>query len=423
AFNSEPGANIKSVQGPVKAIKASALTAYQNTGKSLTDSAAFLSYIAANYSTSVTDWGSADGSNFLWVDKKDQFYVTYSGLSNSRFGNSVLGSVRYGYNLLSASGGDNAIFELYSDPTRTLFVYGTPKNKGNDTADDLAVSMTVQLFDKDGKEIVPSKDNPVAVNFGSLNNKTSPVIDYSNVEWVAYGNGKFVPITGSSVTDHNGIIYADQNNSYVDGTATSAKYFSAGDEKDSTRYYGAGVGIYTSPISFQFGATNRDITSTTNGGRTEPTNIWFAFNTNVVGDVPVVPEKPVEPDLPALATPKPAELTLTLEEYQVETPEVELIKYQVNAPKINLTKYKVETPTVHYNYHTLKQSPKIVKQVQNSDGVDVDNKMVPKNSDNKYPLVLPTIKAGRPAYKQDQIVIEDYLPSGFKLDLDQTVDA
>uniref|UniRef100_UPI000477D1BB SspB-related isopeptide-forming adhesin n=1 Tax=Streptococcus ovis TaxID=82806 RepID=UPI000477D1BB len=32
-------------------------------------------------------------------------------------------------------------------------------------------------------------------------------------------------------------------------------------------------------------------------------------------------------------------------------------------------------------------------------------------------------KAGRPAYKQDQIVIEDYLPSGFKLDLDQTVDA
>ncbi|MGT2753857.1 SspB-related isopeptide-forming adhesin, partial [Streptococcus ovis] len=42
---------------------------------------------------------------------------------------------------------------------------------------------------------------------------------------------------------------------------------------------------------------------------------------------------------------------------------------------------------------------------------------------NKYPLVLPTIKAGRPAYKQDQIVIEDYLPSGFKLDLDQTVDA
>ncbi|MBF0777865.1 SspB-related isopeptide-forming adhesin [Streptococcus cuniculi] len=401
-FNSEPHARVKNIEGPVKVIKTSALNAYVATGKAFTNSGAFLSYIAANYATSVTDFGQEDASNFLWVDKGDTFYVTYDNLSNSRYGDSALGEVKYRYTLNSASGGDNAIFEIYNDPTRTVHIYSHPQNKGNDTADDLNVSMRVHLYDKNKQEIVPSKDKPIAVNFGSLNNKTSPTVDYSNVEYVAYGNGRFVPINGSSVTDHGGIIYASQNNSYTDGTATSAKYFSAGDKSEETRYYGAAVGVYTSPITFQFGANNRDITSTENGGHTEPTNIWFAFNTNVVGHVPVVPTKPTPPTKPTEPNPKnpfldPLKLTL--------------IKYTVPTPKVVVNKYQVT------------QTPGISKAVQNDSGEDVNGKMVAKGSTDPFILKTDELKAGRDVVEQGSYILVDHLPTGYMLDLKATQDA
>lgn len=81
------------------------------------------------------------------------------------------------------------------------------------------------------------------------------------------------------------------------------------------------------------------------------------------------------------------------------------------------------TPTVHPVHYKVVQTPKISKSVTNEDGTNVNNKMVPKASTDPYTLTLPTVKAGRPVYKQEQVVITDPLPSGYLVVEDATVKA
>ncbi|MGT2754538.1 SspB-related isopeptide-forming adhesin [Streptococcus ovis] len=442
-ISSEPNARIKSVEGNVATIRYSLIDSYQKSGGKLTDSAALLSYITANAANAFVKYGGPDYSNFLWLDKGDQFTVTYDNLQNSNYGDSVLGSLKYTYTVNSLSGGSTGVAQIYTDPTSTIFVYSSPVRKADNSADDLNITMNVRMFDKEGNEIIVSKDRPVAVNFGSLNNKTSAAVNYSNIEYVNYGAAELVELVGSSVKKHGNFAYAATNNSYVDGSSTSAKFYSAGDEKKETRYYGSAIGLFTSPISFQFGLTNRDVTSNVNGGRIEPSNIWFAFNTNVVGDVPVTPveppkptkapvpptppTQPTKPTEPIKPTPptqptKPTEPIKPTPPTQPTKPTEPTPPTKPETPEIpplsvTLVKFDVKTPKVNVNHFTVTQKPTISKSVEDSGGTDLHNKTVAKASNVVYRLKTDVLKAGRKVVANGSYVIVDSLPQGYEIDL------
>lgn len=78
-------------------------------------------------------------------------------------------------------------------------------------------------------------------------------------------------------------------------------------------------------------------------------------------------------------------------------------------------------PTAEIKRYNVAQKPTIEKRVTNSDDVDVNNGLVPKNSLNKMPLVTNPMKAGRSAVEKGSYTITDALPSGLLLDLEQTV--
>lgn len=68
---------------------------------------------------------------------------------------------------------------------------------------------------------------------------------------------------------------------------------------------------------------------------------------------------------------------------------------------------------------SVSQTPKIVKDVVNTDGVSVDGHMVPKNSTDPFILDLPTLNAGRPVYKDGDIIVTDALPVDLGLSVDE----
>lgn len=93
-------------------------------------------------------------------------------------------------------------------------------------------------------------------------------------------------------------------------------------------------------------------------------------------------------------------------------PTLQTIKPHVTVPE-------VKTVTVAVHPVSVSQVPEIIKGVVNDSGVDVNGKLVPKNSQENYVLDLPTLNAGRPVYKDGEIVVHDALPTDLKQSLEE----
>ncbi len=391
----------------------------------------------------------------LVLEKDKPVDVTYTGLKNSSFNGKKISKVVYTYTLKETGFNDGTKMTMFasSDPTVTAWY--------NDYFTSTNINVKVKFYDEEGQLMNLTGG---LVNFSSLNRGNgSGAIDKDAIESVRNFNGRYIPISGSSIKIHeNNSAYADSSNAEK---SLGARWNTS--EWDTTsspnNWYGAIVGEITqSEISFNMASSKSG-------------NIWFAFNSNInaigVPTKPVAPtaptqpmyetEKPLEPapvapsyenePTPPVKTPdqpepsKPEEPTYEPEKplepapvapsYEneptppVKTPDQpepskpEEPNYDpLPTPPVAPTPKQLPTPpavpTVHFHYNRLFAQPQINKEIKNEDGVDIDRTLVAKQSVVKFELKTEALTAGRP--KTTSFVLVDPLPTGYQFDLEAT---
>ena len=391
----------------------------------------------------------------LVLEKDKPVDVTYTGLKNSSFNGKKISKVVYTYTLKETGFNDGTKMTMFasSDPTVTAWY--------NDYFTSTNINVKVKFYDEEGQLMNLTGG---LVNFSSLNRGNgSGAIDKDAIESVRNFNGRYIPISGSSIKIHeNNSAYADSSNAEK---SLGARWDTS--EWDTTsspnNWYGAIVGEITqSEISFNMASSKSG-------------NIWFAFNSNInaigVPTKPVAPtaptqpmyetEKPLEPapvvpnyeneptppvktpdqpepskpEEPTYETEKPLEPAPVAPSYEneptppVKTPDQpepskpEEPNYDpLPTPPVAPTPKQLPTPpavpTVHFHYNRLFAQPQINKEIKNEDGVDIDRTLVAKQSVVKFELKTEALTAGRP--KTTSFVLVDPLPTGYQFDLEAT---
>ena len=391
----------------------------------------------------------------LVLEKDKPVDVTYTGLKNSSFNGKKISKVVYTYTLKETGFNDGTKMTMFasSDPTVTAWY--------NDYFTSTNINVKVKFYDEEGQLMNLTGG---LVNFSSLNRGNgSGAIDKDAIESVRNFNGRYIPISGSSIKIHeNNSAYADSSNAEK---SLGARWNTS--EWDTTsspnNWYGAIVGEITQPeISFNMASSKSG-------------NIWFAFNSNInaigVPTKPVAPtaptqpmyetEKPLEPapvvpnyeneptppvktpdqpepskpEEPTYETEKPLEPAPVAPSYEneptppVKTPDQpepskpEEPNYDpLPTPPVAPTPKQLPTPpavpTVHFHYNRLFAQPQINKEIKNEDGVDIDRTLVAKQSVVKFELKTEALTAGRP--KTTSFVLVDPLPTGYQFDLEAT---
>ena len=352
----------------------------------------------------------------LVLEKDKPVDVTYTGLKNSSFNGKKISKVVYTYTLKETGFNDGTKMTMFasSDPTVTAWY--------NDYFTSTNINVKVKFYDEEGQLMNLTGG---LVNFSSLNRGNgSGAIDKDAIESVRNFNGRYIPISGSSIKIHeNNSAYADSSNAEK---SRGARWDTS--EWDTTsspnNWYGAIVGEITqSEISFNMASSKSG-------------NIWFAFNSNInaIG-VPTKPVAPTAPTQPMYETEKPLEPAPVAPTYEneptppVKTPDQpepskpEEPSYDpLPTPPLAPTPKQLPTPpvvpTVHFHYSSLLAQPQINKEIKNEDGVDIDRTLVAKQSIVKFELKTEALTAGRP--KTTSFVLVDPLPTGYKFDLDAT---
>ena len=391
----------------------------------------------------------------LVLEKDKPVDVTYTGLKNSSFNGKKISKVVYTYTLKETGFNDGTKMTMFasSDPTVTAWY--------NDYFTSTNINVKVKFYDEEGQLMNLTGG---LVNFSSLNRGNgSGAIDKDAIESVRNFNGRYIPISGSSIKIHeNNSAYADSSNAEK---SRGARWDTS--EWDTTsspnNWYGAIVGEITqSEISFNMASSKSG-------------NVWFAFNSNInaigVPTKPVAPtaptqpmyetEKPLEPapvvpnyeneptppvktpdqpepskpEEPTYETEKPLEPAPVAPSYEneptppVKTPDQpepskpEEPNYDpLPTPPVAPTPKQLPTPpavpTVHFHYNRLFAQPQINKEIKNEDGVDIDRTLVAKQSVVKFELKTEALTAGRP--KTTSFVLVDPLPTGYQFDLEAT---
>jgi len=352
----------------------------------------------------------------LVLEKDKPVDVTYTGLKNSSFNGKKISKVVYTYTLKETGFNDGTKMTMFasSDPTVTAWY--------NDYFTSTNINVKVKFYDEEGQLMNLTGG---LVNFSSLNRGNgSGAIDKDAIESVRNFNGRYIPISGSSIKIHeNNSAYADSSNAEK---SLGARWNTS--EWDTTsspnNWYGAIVGEITqSEISFNMASSKSG-------------NIWFAFNSNInaIG-VPTKPVAPTAPTQPMYETEKPLEPAPVAPSYEneptppVKTPDQpepskpEEPNYDpLPTPPLAPTPKHLPTPpavpTVHFHYNRLFAQPQINKEIKNEDGVDIDRTLVAKQSVVKFELKTEALTAGRP--KTTSFVLVDPLPTGYQFDLETT---
>lgn len=193
--------------------------------------------------------------NTALMDIGDTVVVEYSGLENSSFSGYQLKKVRYTYRLIDTTHySGKVIFQAIDDPTVTSYTH--IYNKDGVTQSSFEMEMTVQFFDANGKEIIPTEENYALTSFASINSRNG------EGEFVGNYSGRFIPINGSTITvqDNYALNYSDVSQESLSDSWDS--------DTSPDAYIGAIVGKSTERIRFQFGNSH---------GFAD----WFAFNSDV----------------------------------------------------------------------------------------------------------------------------------------------
>ena len=417
----------------------------------------------AGYSSNVTSGkGPTEWSSVL-LSRGQSATATYTNLQGTYYRGKKVSKIVYTYTLDPSSQfrNDKAWLGIFKDPTMGVFASAYTGNFEDATS--LFVKTEFVFYDDKGQ---PINFDQALMSVASLNREAN------SIEMAKDYTGTFNKISGSSIGEKNGQIYATESENFREGEGGSrfTMYTRRGvpgwDTTDAPNsWYGAGaVEISGTTNSMTIGT----ISSSEVLGQPEATdprrtdklapkkpNIWFAINGDVrANDLPIItvekPEVPVAPTAPAvpseealkplgpaptaptskdLPTPPTAPTYDKEPEAPTRTPETPEPNKPVEPTYSPLPTSSTEpvyqkepaapvAPTVHYHYHLLRSQPQIHKEIQNDQGTNIDKTLVAKQSVVQFALKTEALPAGRS--ETTSFVIADPLPSGYEVDLEAT---
>lgn len=417
----------------------------------------------AGYSSNVTSGkGPTEWSSVL-LSRGQSATATYTNLQGTYYRGKKVSKIVYTYTLDPSSQfkHDKAWLGIFKDPTMGVFASAYTGNLEDATS--LFVKTEFVFYDDKGQ---PINFDQALMSVASLNREAN------SIEMAKDYTGTFNKISGSSIGEKNGQIYATESENFREGEGGSrfTMYTRRGvpgwDTTDAPNsWYGAGaVEISGTTNSMTIGTISSSEVlgqpAATDPRRTDKLapkkpNIWFAINGDIrATDLPIItveePEAPVAPTAPAVPseealkpldpaptapTPKvlptpPAAPTYekepTLPTRTPETPEPNKPVEPTYSPLPTSPAepvYQKEpaapvAPTVHYHYHLLQSQPQINKEIQNDQGANIDKTLVAKQSVVQFVLKTEALLAGRS--ETTSFVIVDPLPSGYEVDLEAT---
>ncbi len=418
----------------------------------------------AGYSSNVTSGkGPTEWSSVL-LSRGQSATATYTNLQGTYYRGKKVSKIVYTYTLDPSSQfkHDKAWLGIFKDPT--MGVFASAYTGKLEDATSLFVKTEFVFYDDKGQ---PINFDQALMSVASLNREAN------SIEMAKDYTGTFNKISGSSIGEKNGQIYATESENFKKGVGGSrftmyknAQPDSGWDTTDAPNsWYGAGaVEISGTTNSMTIGT----ISSSEVLGQPEATdprradklapkkpNIWFAINGDVrATDLPIItveePEAPVAPTAPAVPseealkplvpaptapTPKalptpPAAPTYEKEpEAPTRTPDTPEPNKPVEPTYSPLPTSPAEpvyqkepaapvAPTVHLHYHLFQIQPQIHKEIQNGQGTNINKTLVAKQSVVQFALKTEALPAGRS--ETTSFVIVDPLPSGYEVDLEAT---
>jgi len=399
-------------------------------------------------------WTTTVGNNTevkfasVLLERGQSVTATYTNLEKSYYNGKKISKVVFKYTLDSDSkfkNVDKAWLGVFTDPTLGVFASAYTGQEEKDTS--IFIKNEFTFYDENDQPI--NFDNAL-LSVASLNRENN------SIEMAKDYSGTFVKISGSSVGEKDGKIYATETLNFKQGQGgsrwTMYKNSQPGSGWDSSdapnSWYGAGAISMSGPtnhvtvgaISATQVVPSDPVMAVATGKRP---NIWYSLNgkiravnvPKITKEKPTPPVAPTEPQAPTYEVEKPLEPAPVAPTYEneptppVKTPDQpepskpeEPTYDPLPTPPLAPTPKQLPTPpvvpTVHFHYSSLLAQPQINKEIKNEDGVDIDRTLVAKQSIVKFELKTEALTAGRP--KTTSFVLVDPLPTGYKFDLDAT---
>ena len=403
------------------------------------------------------------------LERGQSVTATYTNLEKSYYNGKKISKVVFKYTLDPDSkfkNVDKAWLGIFTDPT--LGVFASAYNGVAEKDTSIFIKNEFTFYDEDGNPI--DFDNAL-LSVASLNR------EHNSIEMAKDYTGTFVKISGSSIGEKDGKIYATDTLNFRKGQggARWTMYKRGGedgsgwDSSDAPNsWYGAGAirmsGTNNSVTVGAISATlvmpvnQMPVVSGKDNTEAKRPNIWYSLNgkiravnvprvTKEKPEPPVAPTAPVEPTYevesplkPTLveptykADPKPPTKTPNKPEPTPPTPPtpqsepnkpVEPTYKEIPTPPADPVYQNLPTPpavpTVHFHYFKLAVQPQVNKEIRNKDDIDIDKTLVAKQSVVKFQLKTNDLPAGRD--ETTSFVLVDPLPSGYQFDMGATKDA
>ncbi|MBF1712453.1 MAG: antigen I/II family LPXTG-anchored adhesin [Streptococcus intermedius] len=391
-------------------------------------------------------WGS------VLLERGQSATATYTNLQNTYYNGKKISKIVYKYTVdpKSKFQGQKVWLGIFTDPTLGVFASAYTGQDEKNTS--IFIKNEFTFYDEDGKPI--NFDNAL-LSVASLNR------EHNSIEMAKDYSGKFVKISGSSIGEKNGMIYATDTLNFKQGEGgsrwTMYKNSQAGSGWDSSdapnSWYGAGAIKMSGPNNHvTVGATSATnvmslsempkVNGKDNTAGKRP-NIWYSLNGKIRAiDVPKItkenPTPPVEPTAPTKPTyeiEKPLNPAPVAPNYEKEPtpptptpdqpepnkpiePTYEVIPTPPTDPVYQNLPTPPAVPTVHFRYYKLAVQPQVNKEIKNNNDVDIDKTLVAKQSVVKFQLKTADLPAGRA--KTTSFVLVDPLPSGYQFNLEAT---
>lgn len=391
-------------------------------------------------------WGS------VLLERGQSATATYTNLQNTYYNGKKISKIVYKYTVdpKSKFQGQKVWLGIFTDPTLGVFASAYTGQVEKDTS--IFIKNEFTFYDENDQPI--NFDNAL-LSVASLNR------EHNSIEMAKDYSGKFVKISGSSIGEKNGMIYATDTLNFKQGEGgsrwTMYKNSQAGSGWDSSdapnSWYGAGAIKMSGPNNHvTVGATSATnvmslsempkVNGKDNTAGKRP-NIWYSLNGKIRAiDVPKItkenPTPPVEPTAPTKPTyeiEKPLNPAPVAPNYEKEPtpptptpdqpepnkpvePTYEVIPTPPTDPVYQNLPTPPAVPTVHFRYYKLAVQPQVNKEIKNNNDVDIDKTLVAKQSVVKFQLKTADLPAGRA--KTTSFVLVDPLPSGYQFNLEAT---
>ena len=365
-----------------------------------------------------------EGNQFGAVNSKvgKTVTVTYTNLKSSSYKGRAISKMELDVTVKPTSENiqDDVVFGFSKNPAKGIEVAARYKDTDKDYKLDL--SLRTRFYDADGNLInfEDNKDNP---------NEAKGLLSLSSLN--AYKNhvetarpsdtARFIQISGSSIVKHdNGLVYSNEKDN-SNGNHFGLNQHNIIDSTTSPYYWYLAGALALKGTNPEYGitVTSWDKLGDRKGeGRFTP-SIWFTVTSELAATgVPTRPQYK-----------KPKERKNFTPEKLKEAPNPKAKLNLVTVNGVPAPTYKPNekmptppvVPTVHVHDYKLSTRPQVQKAVENADKVNINGQYVAKNSLNRFVLQTETLPAGRKPI--NQLVFNDHLPQGFKVDLEKTKEA